>query len=315
MTARRVPALIMVLLVAAVTLVAGPSAADDKALAETLFLEGKEMMKQGKLAEACKRFEASHQAEPSVGALLNLARCHQELDRFASAWGEYRKAAHLANTLNQPKRRRGALEYAAKLEPQLSKLTIVVASPVQGLEVTRGNVVLPPGSYGVEVPVDGGAHIISASAPGYQPWTTEITLEKQRDRKTVEIPPLKRDTSQALPEPADGSGGLHPQETAGLVLAGVGAASLIAGTVLGVVAVVREDELACKDDKRCTADEFDDVEAIEPIAHASTVTIAAGGGLFILGGLLYLLAPGLEPAESAIRPVVGPTWLGLTGRF
>ena len=53
-----------------------------------------------------------------------------------------------------------------------------------------------------------------------------------------------------------------------------GTLALVAGTVLGIVAVVREGKLACNDDKLCTDEEFEDVEAIEPIAHAATATIA-----------------------------------------
>ena len=53
---------------------AGPAWADgDKAAAESLFQDGKAAMKQGKYEQACTLFTASFDAEPSVGALLNLA--------------------------------------------------------------------------------------------------------------------------------------------------------------------------------------------------------------------------------------------------
>src|SRR5690606_806831 len=124
----------------------------------------------------CKRFRASHQAEASVGALLNLARCHMKMGKLASAWNEFREAATLAERMKQPDRQKGALDYAKELEPRLSKLIVKVEDPVDGLEVRRGDAVVPSDAYGVAVPVDPGRYEIVATAPGHRSWTGEVTI-------------------------------------------------------------------------------------------------------------------------------------------
>jgi hypothetical protein len=79
-----------------------------KAAAESLFQEGKRLMDAGRYDEACPKFEASHKAEPSVGAMLNLARCHELAGKTASAWVEYKEAAKLAQQTGQADRVLGA---------------------------------------------------------------------------------------------------------------------------------------------------------------------------------------------------------------
>ena len=46
--------------------------------AEALFRDGKELMKQGKVAEACTAFEGSERTEHSLVTLMNLADCREK---------------------------------------------------------------------------------------------------------------------------------------------------------------------------------------------------------------------------------------------
>src|SRR5690606_24363777 len=119
------------------------SAAADSATAEALFREGKALLDRGEIDAACEKFQASMDAEPSIGAQLNLARCHEQLGRTASAWAEYLKAASLAQRHGDARRERSARELAAELEPRLSKLTVEVVAPAEGLTVELGDIALP----------------------------------------------------------------------------------------------------------------------------------------------------------------------------
>ncbi|MBM4360675.1 MAG: hypothetical protein FJ096_21415, partial [Deltaproteobacteria bacterium] len=94
------------------------------ALAEQLFLRGKDLLEQGKNQEACEAFEASQAADASVGALLNVARCQEVAGKPATAWTVYRAAATLAAQRGEEERSRGALELAQKLEQLLPRLTV-----------------------------------------------------------------------------------------------------------------------------------------------------------------------------------------------
>ncbi len=302
----------------------GNARADNKALAETLFLEGQALLDGGSLEEACKRFRASHQAEPSVGAILNLARCHQRQGKLASAWSEYKEAANLASVMNQPRRKKGALEYASQLAPRLSKLTVTVAAPVKGLVVTLDDTVLLPGSFGVAVPVDPGTHEVTAKAPGYTLWRQEISVAGENDVRSVTVPALLVDETapNEIPPKSPRATELHPRAVAGLAIAAVGGASLAVGIVLGVIAVKKDDSLAC-DGGVCSSADYATVQAIKPIANGATATIVIGAAAILGGGILFLTAPRgyagstSEQAVVVALPMLSPEVQGIViiGRF
>jgi hypothetical protein len=286
-----------------------------------LFLEGKALMDQGRVAEACVKFAASHQAEASVGALLNVARCHQAQGKIASAWSEYKEAASLADRMGQPDRKVGALEYVAELEPRLARISVRVDQPVANLEVKRGDIVLPPGSYGVAAPVDPGTYVIVASAPGYAPFTTSVTIVTEREQKEVVVPALTKAADSEASDTSD-SPGLPPLAIAGVVIAGVGVISLGVGVAFGVIAIGDEKDLAAQcPNRQCAAEGLAFRDQITTKAHVSTALLAIGGAAVVGGGLMFLLAPsargGGEDSSIAFVPVITPEVqaLSVMGRF
>src|SRR5688500_5414952 len=82
----------VVLAMTVLMLVARPALAQSVE-AEALFREGKALLQQGKLAEACAKFDASDRLEPSVGTELNAADCHEKNGKVATAWAGFLKAA------------------------------------------------------------------------------------------------------------------------------------------------------------------------------------------------------------------------------
>src|SRR3954468_3549725 len=68
----------------------------DPATAEALFRQGRQLMSEGKTAEACEKFGASERMDPSSGTLLNLADCDAKSGKSASAWAEFLAAARMA---------------------------------------------------------------------------------------------------------------------------------------------------------------------------------------------------------------------------
>ncbi len=303
--------------------VAVPAWAGDKAAAESLFQDGKSAMDQGRYQQACGLFAASFDAEPSVGALLNLARCHQQRGKTASAWAVFNDAAAMAARAGQHKRESGAHRYAVKLEPLLSKITLMVESPPEGLEVTRNGQLVSAGSYGLALPVDPGDHEIVAMAPGYQRWATSVTVGANADRQTISIPALQPAAEVSPDDVAAGpTSGLL---VGGLAVAGFGAAVLSVGIGFGVWSWVARNDLEddCGGVKSCTGGWEDELASIRLTADISTAAFVIGSTALVGGAVMLLLSPSSPTDEdsgdatAAFTPWVGPGNAGLVvnGRF
>jgi hypothetical protein len=170
---------------------AEPSA-DDRALATALFEQGRALMTAGRTAEACPKFEESHRIDPSGGTILNLALCHEQQGMLARSWSEYHEAIAFAVHDGRSDREHVAEEHARALEPRLSKLTIVVSESarVDGLRIERDGRELGRASWSTAMPVDGGEHIVRATAPGKAPFSTTLVIGTESDAQTVEVPPF-----------------------------------------------------------------------------------------------------------------------------
>jgi hypothetical protein len=300
-----------------VTLLSVVPARADRASAETLFQEGRELLDAKKYEAACAKFEASIEAEPSVGAILNLARCHELLGRTATAWEKYREAAILAGKLGQKDREEGALQLAAELEPKLSRVTIEITTRPEGLSVTRDGREIPGVGLGSPIAVDPGIHRIEARAPGRRSWSREIVVGDQADEHTIVVPELELGDDGAPPATAPVENGSDAVPIAGWTLVGGGAALLLVGTTLGVVALQRTNDLEgddtlCGVDRLCTADGLDELDGVRTMANAATALLVIGGAAAVAGGAVLLFAP--QPGtEVALVP--SPLGAALVGRF
>jgi serine/threonine-protein kinase len=165
---------------------------DDKALATALFEQGRALMTAGRTAEACPKLEESHRLDPSGGTILNLALCNEQQGLLARSWSEYHEAIAFAVRDGRGDRAQVAEAHAHALEPRLSKLTVVVSegARVDGLRVERDGRELGQASWSTAMPVDGGEHIVRATAPGKAPFSTTLVVGTESDSRTVEVPPF-----------------------------------------------------------------------------------------------------------------------------
>jgi serine/threonine-protein kinase len=165
---------------------------DDRALATALFEQGRALMTAGRTAEACPKLEESHRLDPSGGTILNLALCHEQQGMLARSWSEYHEAIAFAVRDGRGDRAQVAEAHAHALEARLSKLTVVVSegARVDGLRIERDGRELGPASWSTAMPVDGGEHIVRATAPGKAPFSTTLVIGTESDSRTVEVPPF-----------------------------------------------------------------------------------------------------------------------------
>ena len=178
--------------------------------AETLFREGKRLMRLGQIASACEKFDASERLEPTDGTEINLANCREKNGQLATAWAMFTRAAASAKRAGNSERAAEARRRAAELEPRLIHLTIVVpaASRVDGLVIKRNGTEVDRGLWDESVPVDPDEYQISGEAPGHEAWRTSVVVKGKS--KKVEIPVLVPQpapaASTAAESPAPGAG-------------------------------------------------------------------------------------------------------------
>ena len=155
------------------------SPSTSKPIAEELFSQGREAMREGRYAEGCKKLTESQRLDPAAGTLLNLAVCHELEGKPATAWAEYSELVALARKEGQPERERIAVERMNELSSKLSYVTLAMPSAptVPGLSVMLDGVPLGLTVLDSAIPIDPGSHVVEARAPGRQ------TL-----RRTFEIP-------------------------------------------------------------------------------------------------------------------------------
>lgn len=303
---------------AALLLLATPARADKIADAEELFRRAKALMAQNKPGEACPLFQESYKSDPAPGTLLNLALCHEAVGKIASAWGEFRLAEQQARAANPPRedRIKIAREHAEKLEPRLSRIKIVVppearmADLVVKVDGETKNEVLWSG-----VPVDPGTRVVEASAPGKKSVSMKVKIDDEGVLQNVTIPALADAPVAVAPPPAAGTDMRELEEyasnrakrTTGFVVAGIGLATLTAGAVFGVAAIINDGNA-----QDCTAPCYiGSSEAVAAdqatnraltFANISNVTIPLGAVATVIGAYLVLSAGPSSRKAATLAP-------------
>lgn len=321
----------LVLAVIVLSAIAGRAAAQSKTIAEQLFNEARDLAKAGKWAESCPKFEASFKQDPALGTRLNLATCYEHIGKLASAWGLYRESADLAGKAGDAKRSDYAQKQALVLEPRLPKLAITPPpKPPTGLTVQRDGAPVNVGELGLALYIDPGVHEVTASAPGFETFSQNITLVEGKT-ETLAIPDLTANLEQAKPianpeQPVVDTIPVSPTRVyVGLGIGGAGLVAVGVGLVIGSQAISANNKAKklCGDNLVCSAENFDEGKKLiddgRSKATISTVLVIAGGAAVAAGVVVYLTAPRARERNAAARlvPVIHETGagIGLAGAF
>jgi hypothetical protein len=314
----------------------------DLAMAEALFQEGRKLVDQKRFAEACPKFAESQRLDPGIGTLLNLASCHELEGRTATAWTEFTQAVGLAEREGRSDAQQFARTHLAALTPKLPKVVIQVPSEsdLPGLEVSLDGQVLGRPAFGLASPIDPGAHVVAAVAPGKKSWKSDVSFGAA-EQKTVTVPALEveppqgaglaapwQDAGSAVPygsfasvtPPVDaGPAAVEPpiappvratsdahagqsQRAAGLVIGGAGLIAVGAGVVLGFMAKSKFDESA----DHCSANLCDLAglsirDSAVTKGQVATAVFAFGAGTAVAGAVLWFTAPTYSQASRGGR--------------
>ena len=288
--------------------------------AEALSKEVLTLRTDGRIQEACSRLAESVRIEQHPATVLLLAECSEKSGRLADAAGQLRAAAgHM-----EGERALSALWHASTIEGTLPRLVVVMNRPVDGLEVRRDGILLPPDQLGRDAPVDGGEHTITATAPEHRPWST-IVRAQRTETTTVSVPELelaKISVDMAtgatpgylrptMAMPIDFDAPMSKPRSTGIKLATLslgllGAASVGTGAFLGLRAKQINDSLdgRCRLQNACDPNSNELRAQSQRDAVASTIAFGAGAAAITTGALLWLVSPSKKRPKAAISPNV-----------
>ncbi len=303
---------------------ASPASAEsqNEAAARSLFNDGRQLLKAAHYEEACSKFEAARKLFVSTGLLLNLADCHERIHRTASAWTEFGDAAETAAAAGRSKDEAEAKRRQAALEERLSRLTVAVDSPASDEIVKRDGAPIERSAWDTALPVDPGAHVLTAEASGRRSWSESVSVGEGGGTVVARIPPLAP-LAAAEPhipapltvgEPDSEARGLRDldrrpgsgQRAASWIVGGAGAAALVTSGVLGVVA---KSQYSSAESETGSARIADSSQAGK-LADVATA-VAVGGAVAALAGIILWVAAPSDPIAVGLSG--GSVFL--SGRF
>ncbi len=133
----------------------------NEAIAESLFIEGKQLYSDKRYAEACRKLAQSHAADPAGGTVLLLAMCYEQMGRTASAWAKYGEAIAMARRDGRHDRAERAQESMDALTSRLSYAAVTLepdAKSQPGMEFILDEVAIPL-LIDAKVPIDPGPQL------------------------------------------------------------------------------------------------------------------------------------------------------------
>ncbi|HEX6767013.1 MAG TPA: hypothetical protein VF103_16065 [Polyangiaceae bacterium] len=324
---RRLADALFVLAVVALFSFARPAQAQSQtgvALAETLYQQARELMSAGRYDEACPKLEESYRLDPATGTLLNLASCHENQGKLASAWFEYLDAVTAARRDARPDRVEFAQGRLAELEPKLSRLTVVVvpeAADTPGLELELDRARIGLAARGVPTPVDPGTHVVEARAPGRKGFKVAVEIGTTPEQKTVTVPVLEMESAlpptptpkhvePGSPAPPPAKPAERPMPTSAYVSGAVTAALLVGAVVTGAMYIDRKGDYEATREK----DAYDAAHTLGIVNAALWAGTAAGAGVTTY---LYVTRPeeGASTATNAFPKTLPGLGVTLAGRF
>ncbi len=319
-----------VVLLALVTSVAAQPRGGDKAEADRLFYEARQLLEQERREEACAKFDLSFRKDPrAVGTILNLGLCGEMTGKVATAVRYYAEARDRARDQDLKEYQEAAERKIALLAPRVPRVEITLAETLPGTRVLVDTAVLAPHQLdGLDV--DPGTRTIVVTAPGRLPYETKVEIA-EGERETVAIPRLEAARTVYVER------GTNPRRTWGKVATFSGVGLIAAGVVVGVLAdrsYWDEFPAGARDgaivgplpthdcwtvgtsegaERRCNADGASATKRARRLAHVGTGVGIAGAAMLVTGVVMWWTAP----TDTVIAPTASADGAGLaiSGRF
>jgi hypothetical protein len=299
------------------------NAAADQKRAARLFDEALALADANRWDAACPKFRESLEAEASVGAQLNVAKCSERAALLLQAEREYQALLEL-NQSTRDRERRLEVEARAKealksLERRIPRVLIkVTPASAEARLLVDGD---PPANVADNgaVRLDPGLHKIRAEASAFEAAEEVVTL-KEGEERVLELVMGRVPIDRVGPERRSADLSL-----VGWVSAGAGLAVAAGGAAMVGVASMRATEIedACGKDAeppQCSGNAADAARANELSEEGTALEV---GGFSLLGLGSAALATGIvmlavdaagessAPTGLTVLPVIGAREGGL----
>ncbi len=267
--------------------------------ARALFSQGQAAYETGDYPTAVRNWERAYEIDPRPLLQYNLAQAYERLGQLDRAVAAYR--IYVENTPGDDARAQNARARIASLEQRLSNTSIQLTGGTEGARVTidgedRG--LLPhPDPFRVEP----GNHRIVVRADGYEDFVASVAVSAgQAAAVPVE---MRAGATGGAADTASSGGGIW---VPGLIIAGGGALVAIAGAVTGGLALS-----AAGSAPNATGSEADDARTL---ALVTDILIPTGAAIAVAGLILTFLIQDGGDSGTAIAPVLGPDYAGVSFR-
>jgi hypothetical protein len=326
--------------IAAVPAYAQDHSAENIAAARSLGIQGVQLAESGKCAEAIEKLQRAESLYHAPTILGRLGECQVKVGQIVLGTENLNKVVREQLAPNAPQAFRDA-QTRAKREldaalPRIAHLTVEIEPTDVDASVTVGGATVPKALIGAERPTDPGSHEVVATATGYLPAKTQVSLSEgsrhaiklklEPDPNAVAATPPPAPETQPAPPPAPVTpppAASSSNNTLSYVLLGVGGAGLLVGSITGVMAMQKASTLdtACPD-KKCSGNDIDKLDSARTVALVSTISFGVGLAAGAVGTVLLFTGKSDEGPTAAkstpsfeARGYVGVGSIGVMGQF
>jgi hypothetical protein len=314
-------------------LTGAPGARAQASEAETLTSQGIELRRDHKNAEALELFRRAFSLAPGPRIQAHLGLAEQAVGQWLEAERDIRAGLDAQGDPWIAKNR-------ASLEQALGVVVghlgwIEVRTAATDPEIWINGAKHPSYAPGDSIRVVAGTNTVEVRSSGYVPaMRTLIVLPNTRMTESFTLSPMPAPPQiaplqaplpaptqpQSLPPVADAPNvedrGVR---TSPVVYAGlaIGAAGLVTGSVTGILSLSRASKAkeGCVGNA-CPPSNQDDIDASKSLGTIADVSFIVGGVGVTVAAVAWLLQPRRRAATTtSLSPVVGPQWIGVSGRF
>ena len=296
----------------------------EKALARQLYEQAAADMAAEAYDRACPRFEEASKHDPRhVRTLISLATCENRWGKLVSAQQRLEVARALAVDQGATDKITEIDDLSAEVKKRIPRLKILLAERFANaceLAVFRSGVVVSKADFGKAVPLNIDTYELTASSPDKGVWNTKVQM-KAGHTAEITIGGAKEATymtNEDADEMTTSKRTAGPGRVLGFTGLGLGAAGIVAGSILGGFAISKNN---ASDDGHCDA-----ANRCDPIgtrlrldaqgyATASTALFAVGGVLLVGGIVLVATSPSKTNESAQVSLSVGPGGVRIQGRW